>query len=188
MAVFPISDEFPRGLQFLIDNVFNRTQLLFVERTSGWIDAYYTLLGPLVIVALMAISNKFTLRGGIIGTSFLIPVWYFIFSQFLQHTTITEYLFDKNTQEFSIQKVVLDHDKTTPREVIRAIPFKHIAAIQYLSCPLEYPFIGHELNLILTSGQRLNLFNTTDPTMTINADAIQNIIDIPLLTPECQLH
>ena len=188
MAVFPMNDEFPRGLQYLNDDIFFNTQLLFIEKTSGWIDGYYTLFGPLIIVLIMAFSDKENLRGKVIGVSFLIPLGYFVFSQFLQHTTINEYLFDKNMQLFSTQKVILDHDKTTKREIIRTIPFKEIASIQYLKCPIAYPYTGYEVNLILTSDQRINLFATTDATMGMNADAIKRIlVDVPILTPECKL-
>ena len=187
MAVFPLTDEFPRGLQFLIDDIFFNTQLLYVEKASGWIDAYYTLFGPLLIVFIMAFSDKINLRGGVIGVSLLFPITYFVFVYALQQTTINEYLFDKKTQIFTIQKVSLDHDKSTEREIIRTIPFNEIASVQYLECPIEYPYTGYELNLILTSGQRINLFATTDATMGMNTTNISKIVNVPTLTPECKL-
>jgi len=186
MTVLPINDEFTRGLPFLIDDIFFNTQLLFVEKASTWIDAYYTLFGPLLIVLIMALSDKIKLRGGVIGVSILVPITYFAFSQVLQHTSIHEYLFDKSTKILTIQKVYLDHDKTTPRKIMRTIAFKDITTLQYLKCPTK-PHTGYELNLILTSGERVNLFSSTDATLLFNVEAIHIITDISISTPECQL-
>jgi len=188
MKVKPVNQDFPTFQTHTIKNIgsaFGPSLLVYEEKMDGFSDAYYTLLGPLLIAFIGMRSDKTIYRKIVPGVSFLLAIGYILFSSFIQDLNIEELIIDEKKQVFQRQFVPQRHDSKTERTIQEVIPFNQIASVQYLTCELENNKKGYELNLVLNNGKRINVFTHRDATMAIDANVIAHIMNKPLLEPEC---
>ena len=184
MAVHPALDEdFPTFNTH--DFEYHGSDLLFLEEMGAWSDAYYTLLGPLLI-AVIAMRSERTSNTSVISLfSFSTVITYFLISSQIQKQPVEELVFDTHQKQFIRQSIPLQHDDTTERNIIETIPYQDIIAVESLKCPIKKYVNGYETNLILKDQRRVNLFHSRDNTMGTPAEYIARALKVPRLKPEC---
>jgi uncharacterized Tic20 family protein len=169
-------------------SVYNQSLLIYRQKPSGWIDAYYTLIGPLLIAMLLRgdADNIGFGKKNIIRFALPVAILYILFSSFLQNSSVEEIVIDRDKKV-----IVKQHSKLKyPYEVQKideTIPFNAIHAVEYLTCHLDNNKRGYELNLLLNDQKRCNIFAHRDPTMIIDAKSIANMVNKPLIEANCTL-
>jgi hypothetical protein len=191
MSTEPLQQEFPVLQTHTIQklpSVSGKSIIIYEEKMGAHTDAYYTLLGPLLIAFIGMRSDKRLYKRMVPGVSFLIAIGYIGISGLLQQSEIEELVFDEKKAVFQRQTVPLKHDSSTDRMIKQTIPFSQIDAVQYLECPLDKKKMGYELNLVLNNHNRINIFTHRDATMGIEANFLARRIGKPLVRPECQVN
>ncbi len=189
MKTKPVNQDFPISQTHSIENIgslYEPKLYVYEEKMDGYSDAYYTLLGPLLIAFIaMRLSKSMYYKKISLSVPILLAIGYIVISSFIEDLDIEELIIDEKKQVFQRQFVPQKHDLTTERIIHEVIPFNQITSIQYLTCSLNDNDVGYELNLVLNNGKRLNIFTHRDATMAIDASAIAHIMGKPLLEPEC---
>jgi len=191
IIIEPVNNEFPvfQTHSYISKSLSDNSFLGYEEKMDSSIDAYYTILAPLLIIFVAASAENFFYAAKIPKFSIMIGIIYYAVSSMLQQTYIEELIFDAKREVFIRQHVTLKHDKKTPRIIDEEISFDQIESIQLLSCPfdIEAKKVGFELNLILKDNTRVNIFTHQDATINIEAHSISHLTSKPLNNYLCSL-